>query len=68
MPGGSADRPRSEGTLVKKLLVLAMTTASLTVLAPAASASCTVVIDGTGCIENAVCGAVDKAKQVDCVE
>ena len=33
-----------------------------------ASASCTEIIDETGCIENAVCAAVGVVKQVDCIE
>lgn len=53
---------------MKKLIVMAMTTASLTVLAPAAGASCSEPVDGTGCLENTVCAAAEKAKQVDCVE
>jgi hypothetical protein len=33
-----------------------------------ASASCTEVFDGTGCIENTVCAAFTVVKQVDCVQ
>ncbi len=57
------------------LCATAATSAALMSPSPAA-ATCTEVIDGAGCIENAVCGAVDRVLQkspvgrdsVDCIE
>ena len=49
---------------MKKVIVALCATAasSAALIAPApAAATCTEVIDGTGCIENAICGAVDRA-------
>jgi hypothetical protein len=48
---------------LKKVLlaVCATAAASAALISPSpAAATCTEVIDGGGCIENAVCGAVDR--------
>ncbi len=50
-----------------KKFIIAVTATGATVAALAApapaSASCSEVIEGTGCIENAICGAVDRVLQ-----
>ncbi len=50
-------------------LVAAVVTVLGMFAAPAAHASCTEVIDGTGCVENVVCGAADAVlgDKVNCV-
>lgn len=65
--------------LLKKVMLALCATAaaSAALISPSpASATCTEVIEGTGCIENAVCGAVDRVLQkspigrdsVNCIE
>lgn len=63
--GGVGDTHLMRTRIVATLSAAALLTLGLPGIA---SASCTEVIDGAGCIENAVCAAVGVVKQVDCVE
>lgn len=55
---------------MKKLLMLAVTTAALGVPVASASASCTPNPTdlGPACLETAICNAANAVKNVDCVD